>query len=101
MGYCSHLVSEVVGLDSVPMKWYAIQLALNLCWTPVFFGLREPGWALLIISGLWASVAKTSSLFFDVSPMAGYGMLPYLLWVTYASALNTFIWYKNPKSKKE
>jgi tryptophan-rich sensory protein len=101
MGVCSHIVSEEVGLYSTPMIWYAIQLALNVSWTPVFFGLKEPGWALLIISGLWASVAKTSLLFFEVSSIAGYGMLPYLVWVSYASALNAAIWYNNPKTKKE
>jgi benzodiazapine receptor len=101
MGVCSHIVSEEVGLFSTPMVWYGIQLALNISWTPVFFGLKEPGWALLIMSGLWASVAKTCFLFFKVSSNAGYGMLPYLVWVTYASALNVAIWYKNPKTKKE
>lgn len=101
MGVCSYIVSEEIGFNSTPMLWYAIQLCLNISWTPVFFGLHEPGWALLIISGLWASVANTSLLFFNVAPIAGYGMLPYLLWVTYASALNAVIWYENPKVKKE
>ena len=73
---------------------YAVQLALNLLWTPVFFGLYPvlgtPAlWiAFVIIVALAVAVAVTVMYFGPISRAAGLLMLPYLSWVVFASSLN-------------
>jgi tryptophan-rich sensory protein len=71
---------------------YLVQLALNALWTPLFFGLRSPGFALVCIVFLLAAVAFTCRLFFRVRRPAGWLLVPYLLWVSFATALNFSIW---------
>jgi tryptophan-rich sensory protein len=73
------------------LSLYAVQLLLNLAWSGIFFGLRAPGWALIEIEVLWLAIALTTWLFFRRDEAAGWLMLPYLLWVTYAAALNAAI----------
>ena len=77
------------------MAWFALQLALNAGWSWVFFGLREPGWAFLEIVILWGSILASTISLFRVSPAAGWLFIPYLLWVTFAAALNFAIWRLN------
>jgi tryptophan-rich sensory protein len=74
---------------------FFIQLALNLAWSGIFFALRSPGWALLDIAALWVAILATALLFFRHSTWAGALMVPYLLWVTYAAALNAAVWRLN------
>lgn len=70
---------------------FGVQLVLNLAWSGVFFALRAPGWALAEIAALWLAIAITTVLFFRHSSLAGALMVPYLLWVTFAAALNAAI----------
>jgi len=81
---------------SVPMLLFGVQLALNLGWSLIFFGARQPGWAMLDIVLLWLSIGATLLSFWRVSTTAGILFIPYLLWVTYASTLNYGIWKMNP-----
>jgi benzodiazapine receptor len=74
---------------------YFVQLALNAAWSVAFFGLRRPGLALADIVLLWLAIAVCAVLFFRVSRVAGALMLPYLAWVSFASALNYSIWSLN------
>ena len=74
---------------------YALQLALNLAWTLIFFGLRLPGWALADILVLLAAVAATIALFWRVDRPAALLLVPYLAWVAFAAALNGAIWRLN------
>jgi tryptophan-rich sensory protein len=71
------------------------QLALNAAWTPIFFGLRAPGPALVEILVLWVAVAATTIAFLARRTAAGALLLPYLAWVTFATALNFEIWRLN------
>ena len=85
----------------VPGVWtagalFGVQLALNAIWTPIFFGLRQPGWALLDILLLWAAILLTLVAFARVRPLAAGLLAPYLAWVTYAGALNFALWRLNP-----
>ncbi len=68
--------------------WFFGQLALNVAWTAVFFGARSPGWGYAIIILLWLSIAATEWLFSKISRAAGLLLVPYFVWVTFASALN-------------
>jgi tryptophan-rich sensory protein len=74
---------------------FFIQLALNAIWSPLFFGLRSPGLALIDIILLAVALALTVWAFLTVRVIAGFLMLPYLAWVLYAAALNLAIWRMN------
>jgi tryptophan-rich sensory protein len=74
---------------------FLLQLALNLGWSAVFFGLRRPGAALVVIGLLWAVIAATAVAFYRLDPPAGWLMLPYLAWVSFAAALNAAVWWLN------
>lgn len=80
------------------MAVFALQIALNTLWTPVFFGLRKMAGGMLVIVGLWMSVAATMGLFWQLDPIAGGLFLPYLIWVTIAAALNYSVWRRNAEA---
>ena len=70
------------------IKWFVIQFALNLTWSPAFFGLHQMGLAMGIIILLLVAIVITTRKFFKIRPLAGRLMIPYLLWVAYATYLN-------------
>ena len=72
-----------------------VQLLLNLGWSASFFGLHSPLLALGVIALLWLAIVFTIVKFRAVSPLAGYLLIPYLLWVSFASYLNFTIWQLN------
>lgn len=74
---------------------FAVQLVLNLAWSAVFFGLRQPGWAVAEIVVLWVAIAATAWRLWLVAPAAGLLMVPYLAWVTFATTLTAAIWRMN------
>ena len=74
---------------------FGVQLLLNGGWSFAFFWARSPGWGLLVIVALWAVLAGTLWAFFRLRAVAGWLLLPYLAWVTYALALNLGIWILN------
>ncbi len=74
---------------------FAIQLVLNAAWSWLFFGQHEPGLALVDIVLLWLSIAATAVLFGRASRLAGVLLVPYLLWVSFATYLNVAIWAAN------
>ncbi len=77
------------------MAFWALQIAFNTLWTPVFFGLNRMGAGMVVILCLWAAVAATTVAFFGLDFWAGLMFLPYLLWVSIASALNWSVWRLN------
>ncbi len=74
---------------------FGIQLILNTIWSIIFFGLENPGIALLEIYILLAAIVYTKYLFCKIDKLAGYLLIPYIAWVTFASILNFFIWQLN------
>jgi translocator protein len=74
---------------------FTLQLALNALWSPLFFGLRNPLAGLLDIVPLWAAILATLVCFLRISPLAGALMVPYWLWVSFATALNFVTWKMN------
>jgi len=70
---------------------FAVQLALNAIWSPVFFGLEAPKLALAVITALMFSLAATLATFWRIDRPAALLLAPYLVWVCYASALNAAI----------
>jgi tryptophan-rich sensory protein len=81
---------------AAPLRLFALQLGLNVGWSALFFGARRPGLAFAEILVLWGAITSTVLSFWPVSRTAGGLLIPYLLWVTFASALNFAIWRENP-----
>lgn len=79
----------------VPLLVWGVQLALNVGWTGVFFGLNMIGAALVEIVVLALAIAATIALFWPINRLAALLLVPYLGWVLYATALNYSIWTLN------
>lgn len=75
--------------------FFGAQLVLNLLWSVVFFGLEAPGPGLVEILVLWAAISLNIVAFMNVSRVAGWMLVPYLAWVTFAALLNAGIWLLN------
>lgn len=74
---------------------FAVQLVLNALWSPAFFGMESPILGLVVIIPLWISILFCVIRFKEVSRWASTLMIPYLLWVSFATALNGAIWWLN------
>lgn len=85
-----------IRLARVALLVFVLQLILNALWSWLFFRWLQGGWAFIDILCLWALLVATVALFWRVRPLAGALLIPYLLWVTFASALNFSIWQLNP-----
>lgn len=77
---------------------FLVQLALNLAWSPVFFGAHQITLALAILIALDLAVIVTVVLFFRVRRLAGWLMLPYLAWILFATLLNWQFLELNPEA---
>ncbi|WP_292290764.1 TspO/MBR family protein [Marivita sp.] len=86
--------------NGLAMAFWALQIALNGLWTPVFFGLKRIKLGMVVLSGLWLSVAATIWALLQVDLIAGLLFVPYLIWVTIAGALNGSVWRLNPEEAK-
>lgn len=97
MAVAAWLVWRQGGLAAAvrPIALFVVQLALNATWSILFFGLRMPGLAFLEIVILWVAILATLIVFLRSNSIAGYLLLPYLLWVTFAAGLNFAIWRMN------
>jgi tryptophan-rich sensory protein len=74
---------------------FDIQIALNVLWSFLFFGLRNPLYGLLDIITLWLAIAATIVGFYRLSKRAAWLLVPYLLWVSIALLLNLYVWRLN------
>ena len=77
------------------VKVFAVQLALNFAWSFIFFEFRLVGVAFFEILMVLASVAWMIHTFLPIKKGAALLQIPYLLWVTFASALNAAVWILN------
>ena len=75
---------------------FAVQLLVNLAWSPVFFGLHQISGALVVILAMDLRVLVTLLLFWRVRPLAGALLLPYLAWILFATVLNWQFLQLNP-----
>lgn len=76
------------------MMWI-VQMVLNFLWSPVFFGLETAGGALIVIALLWLVLVSFIRLAWVEERVSAWLFLPYLAWVSFATALNGAIWYLN------
>jgi len=97
MGISAYLVwlqKNASGIK-LALSMYGIQLILNVLWSVLFFGLKNPGIAFIEILVLLAFILLTTILFWRINTWAGVLMLPYLVWVSFAAFLNYTIWQLN------
>jgi len=97
MGVASYLVwrCSTSPWYSRTMTWYWMQLTLNALWSPAFFGLHSPLLGMIIIFPMTMLVGICVYGFWLRSRIAALLMLPYFIWVCYASVLNTSIFWLN------
>ena len=74
---------------------FLIQLAVNAGWSIVFFGFKNIGLALVVILVLWVLIVKTIWQFFRINKTASYLLIPYLIWVSFATVLNFSLYLLN------
>ena len=98
MAYAGMRIALLPG-NGQAMAFWALQIAVNTLWTPIFFGLHRMRAAMIIILCLWAAVAATMVAFWQMDTLAGLLFAPYLLWVTIASALNFSVMRMNPDAQ--
>ena len=95
MGFAAWRAWKMCGLNSTAMTLYAIQLALNLGWSAIFFGLHQIGAALVEIVVLWLAILATTILFWRADRIAGALLVPYLAWTGFATVLTEAFWKLN------
>jgi len=74
---------------------FGIQFFFNVLWSVLFFGLRQPFYALIEILALWVTIALTIITFYRIDKRAGWILLPYIIWVSIATLLNFYVWILN------
>lgn len=79
-----------------PLTLFALQLALNLGWSVVFFGLQKIGAAVATIVVLDVAVVVTMLAFRTIDRLAALLLVPYLAWISFATVLNIAFWRLNP-----
>lgn len=77
---------------------YAVNGLFHLLWSPLFFRMQRPGWALIEVPFLWASVLALMVGLWPIDQTAALLILPYLLWVSFAATLNWGVVRLNPQS---
>lgn len=99
MGFAHYRVLRIgwaVDGVAVAVIWYSVQLVLNAAWTPFFFGARRIRAALAVLITMDVAVAVTLVLFWQLDPLAGALLIPYLMWGLFAACLNASIVLRNP-----
>lgn len=99
MAVAAWLVWEAVGWPAalVPIGLWLVQLVLNALWSALFFGMKRMDLALIDVALLWLAIVGTIIAFWPISTLAGWLMVPYLAWVSFAAFLNLTILRLNPR----
>lgn len=97
MGVAAWRVWRAADRDTArgPLALFALQLAVNLGWSVAFFGLRNPGLAVVVILALDLLVIVTALTFRRIDRPAAWLLVPYLAWISFATVLNVAIWRLN------
>jgi translocator protein len=98
MGIAAWMVWRARGWrDAAPaLALFLVQLAVNALWSWLFFVWRLGQASFIEVLMLWALIVWTLFAFWRARPLAGYLLVPYLLWVSFASALTYAVWQRNP-----
>jgi tryptophan-rich sensory protein len=95
MGLAAYLVWRERGW-SWPLWLFAVHIVFNAVWSPLFFSMRNGALAFADIVILWLMIGALLFVFARISTVAAILLVPYWLWVTFASALNFVLWRRNP-----
>lgn len=99
MGIALYLIWEC-GTDKrevrIALALFGVQFFFNVLWSFLFFGLRSPILGLVDIVILWILIAATILAFYRVRRSAAWLLVPYICWVTLATAVNYGVWALNP-----
>jgi benzodiazapine receptor len=100
MGMAAWLVWRVGGFRNArtALVLFLVQLVVNALWSWLFFAWHLGALALADVLLLWVLVAATAVAFWRIRPLAGALLVPYLLWVGFAAALNFSVWQLNPQA---
>ena len=82
-------------LKKQALIFFFIQLAINFCWSLLFFYCESPGWALIDIVLMWVFILLTIFSFGKISSLSAWLLVPYISWVSFAAVLNFAIWRMN------
>jgi translocator protein len=98
MGVAAWTIWRDYGFSGAPVALglYVVQLALNAAWSWFFFVRRNGREATIEVLLLWIAIVATLIAFWPLSRSAGILFIPYLLWVTFATALTVSVWRRNP-----
>jgi tryptophan-rich sensory protein len=80
---------------SAALGVFVVQLVINVLWSVVFFGAQQLFYGFVVIVALWIAILATIALSYGISRGAAAALLPYIVWVTIASALNYYVWILN------
>ena len=99
MGVAAGLIWSRIDYEKEAVRnaliFFVVQLALNALWSLLFFGLKNPLLALIEILLLWLMIYETYIKFTKIDKIAGYLLIPYIFWVSFATILNASIWWLN------
>lgn len=95
MGIASYLVVVSAKPNRTALTVYGVQLIFNFVWSIIFFNYSQYLFAFIWLVILWALILTTVVLFYRISKPAGYLMIPYLVWVTFAGYLNLGVYMLN------
>lgn len=97
MGVAFYLIlSSKLKVKKLANQIFILQLILNIIWSEIFFGLKNPTLALFEIIILWIAIVFTIRSFYKISQTASFLLVPYILWVSFALFLNLNIFLLNP-----
>lgn len=94
-GWFGRVDQEQRGKIDSALQLYGVHLIFNALWSVIFFGLRRVDWALAEILVLWGLILSTLTRFGRIDARAGWLLVPYQAWVTFATFLNFTVWRLN------
>jgi tryptophan-rich sensory protein len=97
--FLSATTSISSGVRSTGFFYYCAAWVLNLSWSQRFFRFQRPDLSFVVILGMLAFIALNIRAFYPVSRLAAYLLVPYMLWVSFATYLNGYILFMNPIPK--
>lgn len=85
------------GVRSNGFFYYCAAWVLNLSWSQIFFRFQRPDLSFAVILAMLSFIAFTIREFYPVSRLAAYLLVPYIMWVSFATYLNGYILFMNPR----
>ena len=98
MGVASYVIFTSAATDEIKngaLAVYSLQLVFNFFWSIIFFGFEQYLFAFIWLLVLWILILVTIIRFYEISKVAAYLLIPYLVWVTFAAYLNLGIYLLN------